>query len=180
MMLKVIGSKLNLMCEETHNAYEFMDCIKDLYFNSRVQKLDQWEQHNHTSRLQHSLNVAYYSYVICKALGWDYRSAARAAVLHDMYFYNWRKKNVLRKANHSLWHPLVAADNAKKITKLNKIEEDAIKKHMWPCTPVPPKYKESYVVNAADKICATMEFIDGIKAVKKTVSFVSRFVQQKA
>jgi len=128
-MLKAIGSKTNLLCKETPNAYEFMECIKDIYFNAKVQKLDEWQQHNHTSRLQHSLNVSYYSYVICKTFGWDYKSAARAAMLHDLYFYDWRKKSALRKQNHSLWHSLVEVENAKKITVLNSIEEDAIKKH---------------------------------------------------
>jgi len=179
-MLKAIGSKTNLLCKETPNAYEFMECIKDIYFNAKVQKLDEWQQHNHTSRLQHSLNVSYYSYVICKTFGWDYKSAARAAMLHDLYFYDWRKKSALRKQNHSLWHPLVAVDNAKKITVLNSIEEDAIKKHMWPCTPFLPKYKESYVVTFADKICASMEFVNGFKSVKKTVSFVSGFVSVRS
>ena len=55
----------------------------------------------------------------------------------------------------------------KKITELNEIEEDAIKKHMWPCTVVPPKYKESYAVTLADKLCAVIEFFDGIVFVRK-------------
>ncbi len=166
-MLKAIGSKVNLMCNETYLAVEFMDCIKDVYDNEKVKKLDNWEQHNHTSRLQHSINVAYYSYIICKKMGWDYRSAARAGMLHDLFFYDWRKPSSLRTCNHAAWHPLVALDNAKKITELNEIEEDAIKKHMWPCTVVPPKYKESYAVTLADKLCAVIEFFDGIVFVRK-------------
>ena len=51
----------------------------------------------------------------------------------------------------------VAYDNAKKITELNKVETDAILKHMWPCTPVPPRYVESYVLTFVDKISAIFE-----------------------
>ena len=61
----------------------------------------------------------------------------------------------------------MACDNAKKEFGLNKIEEDAIKKHMWPCIVNFPKYKESYIVSFADKFCAMAEFIDGIDSVKK-------------
>jgi hypothetical protein len=30
---------------------------------------------------------------------------------------------------------------------------------MWPLTPVPPKYKESFVVSFADKYLASKEFV---------------------
>ena len=33
---------------------------------------------------------------------------------------------------------------------------------MWPCTLMPPKYKESFVVTLADKTCAIFEVFDGI------------------
>lgn len=172
-MIKAIGSRINLSCEDIVVASEFMDCIKDIYENERVKKLDNWEQHNHTSRLQHSINVAYYSYIVCRKLGWDCRSAARAGMLHDLYFYDWRVPSSIR-GNHALWHPLIALDNAKKITELNKIEIDAIKNHMWPCTIRPPRYKESYVITFADKLCATMEFFDGISVVRRTFTFFGR------
>ncbi len=134
----------------------YWECVGDIMDHEKIQKLDQWEQHNHTSRLQHSLNVSYYSFLICLKFGWDYRSAARAGLLHDLYFYDWRTKKGLRK-NHALWHPLVAVDNAKKICDLNPVEEDCIRKHMWPCTVVPPRYKEGFVITMVDKICATCE-----------------------
>lgn len=160
-MEKAIGSKVNLKTLETLLAIEFMDCVGDIVDNEKVQKLDQYEQHCHTSRLQHSLNVAYYSFLVCRFLGWDYRSAARAGIMHDLYFYDWRTTKV-QGTNHAAWHPRVAYDNARKITEINEIEKDAIVKHMWPCTLVPPKYKESYVVTLADKICATWEIFDNL------------------
>lgn len=155
-MEKAIGSKVNIFNIEDILALEYMDCVSDIIYNKKIQKLDAHEQHCHTSRLQHSLNVSYYSFLICRFFGWDYRSAARAGLMHDMFYYDWRiNKN--RSANHAAWHPLVAYDNARKICELNDIERDAILKHMWPCTPVPPKYKESYAVTIVDKFCAVFE-----------------------
>ena len=119
-----------------------MSCAWDLMDEKKVQKLDEHVQHCNTSRLQHSINVSYYSFLICRFMGWDYRSAARAGLLHDMFYYDWRVTKGNR-TNHAAWHPRVAYDNARKITTLNKIEKDAILKHMWPCTLIPPKYKES-------------------------------------
>ena len=160
-MERAIGSSVSLVDLECSLAIEYNDCISDIYYDQKVQRLDDFEQHCHTSRLQHSLNVSYYSFLICRFFNWDYRSAARAGILHDLYFYDWRKPSALR-GNHAAWHPRVALDNAKKITELNEIEEDAIIKHMWPCTLVPPKYKESYVVTFVDKTCAVFEVIDNL------------------
>ena len=103
-------------------------------------------------------------------LGWDYHSAARAGLLHDLYFYDWRVKKYIR-SSHSSWHPRIALLNAQKITKLNKVEMDAIRKHMWPCTLIPPRYIESYVVTFVDKICAVCEFAERsyAEAAKKVV-----------
>ena len=144
------------MNAEREIPLQYRECVADLLGHDRVQKLEQYIQHYHTTRLQHSLNVSYYSYLICKKLGWDYRSAARAGLLHDLFFYDWRAPKKLR-GNHAIWHPLVAYDNARKICELNEIEKDAIVKHMWPCNIIPPKYKESYVITFVDKYCAVAE-----------------------
>lgn len=47
--------------------------------------------------------------------------------------------------------------NARKITKLNRVEEDIIIKHMWGATLAPPRYKESFVVTMVDKYWAIKE-----------------------
>lgn len=161
MTKSAIGSKIDLHGNE-ELAMIYKECIGDLLDNERIKKLDECEQHNHTSRLQHSVNVSYYSFLICRRLGWDFRSAARAGLLHDLYFYDWRIKKAIR-SGHASWHPRVALDNSRKICDINKIEEDAIIKHMWPCTLVPPKYKESYVLTFVDKFCASVEFFSGVR-----------------
>lgn len=84
-MEKAIGSKVNLKNMEDMLAVEYMSCVWDLMDEQKIQKLDEHVQHCNTSRLQHSINVSYYSFLICRFMGWDYRSAARAGLLHDMF-----------------------------------------------------------------------------------------------
>ena len=107
-------------------------------------------------------DVAYLSYRISKYLKLDYRSTARGALLHDFFLYDWRNHDVPdlpRKKFHGLEHPAIAVDNARKHFSINEIEEDIIKKHMWPLTLSPPKYKESFIVSFADKYLSSKEFI---------------------
>ena len=87
-MKKAILSAVELENENNSIACEYMDCVKDIYHSNSMKKLDKFEQHNHTSRLQHSVNVSYYSFLWSKKLGLDYRSAARAGLMHDMYYYD--------------------------------------------------------------------------------------------
>jgi uncharacterized protein len=68
-----------------------------------------------------------------------------------------------REKFHGLEHPRIAVANAKKHFSINDIEEDIIKKHMWPLTIVPPRYKESYIVSFADKYLSSKEFINEYK-----------------
>ena len=135
----------------------YFACVGDLMQTDEVRRLDSFTQHLNTSRLEHCINVSYFSYLICKKIGWDYVSAARAGLLHDFYLYD-RHTEKQQEGRHVSAHAKVALRNAQKITQLNKIEADAIEKHMWPMTLSLPRYKESYVVNIVDTFCAAYEF----------------------
>jgi len=140
---------------------EYYEAIKDIYEHEEFQKLKEFFHHN-SSIYEHVQDVAYLSYRISKYLKLDYRSAARGALLHDFFLYDWRNHDVPdlpRKKFHGLEHPAIAVDNAKKHFSINEIEEDIIKKHMWPLTLVPPKYKESFIVSFADKYLSSKEFV---------------------
>ena len=177
-MGKAILSAVDLENINNTAVAEYMDCVRDIFYSDKIKKLDNYEQHNHTSRLQHSINVSYYSFLWSRRLGLDYRSAARAGLMHDMYFYDWRRPSSLR-GYHPLWHALVACDNAKKEFGINDIEADAIKKHMWPCIINFPKYRESYIVSFANKFCAMAEFFDGIETVKKVTRLKAAYAARK-
>ena len=100
----------------------------------------------------------------------DKVSLVRGALLHDFFLYDWHDKTAMPKA-HAYLHPLIAFDNAKKEFKLNAIEKNIIQSHMFPISIVMPKYKESWIVTMADKICTTNEVVSNIK-LRLTVSFL--------
>jgi uncharacterized membrane protein len=149
---------------------EYYETIQDICQHEEFLKLKDYFHHN-SSIYAHVQEVAYLSYRICKYLKLDYRSAARGALLHDFFLYDWRNHDVPdlpREKFHGIEHPAIAVANAKKYFSLNDIEEDIIKKHMWPLTLVPPKYKESFIVSFADKYLSSREFLSEFK--RKTVA----------
>ena len=144
---------------------EYYETVRDILEHEEFRKLKDYFHHN-SSIYHHVHDVAYLSYRISKFLRLDYRSAARGALLHDFFLYDWRNHDVPdlpREKFHGLEHPKIAVANAKKYFSLNDIEEDIIRKHMWPLTLVPPKYKESYIVSFADKYLSSREFISEYK-----------------
>lgn len=156
------------------NNFEFETIIADLVSNDTVQKMNDYKQHYDTSCFEHCKNVAYYSYLICKKYNLDYTSAARAGMLHDLFLYNWRKRENGRKGLHAFTHPKTALENAKKLFNLNKKEQDIILKHMWPVTFALPRYKESFIITFVDKYCAIQESIKAYKS-KKKLQYIYRY-----
>lgn len=131
----------------------------EIYNTPQLQKLSQFEQHFKINRLQHIRSVAYLSFLVSRKLKLDYVSTARAATMHDLFYYDWREDDLSHKL-HGYRHPKTALKNAFYLCgTLNKKEVDIIKKHMWPLTVIPPKYLESIVVTSMDKYCATIEMI---------------------
>lgn len=161
-MRKAIWSRADLDKTNEVLAALFYECVGDLIESDMLSELDNFSQHMGTSRLQHSINVAYYSFLICRKLGLDYKSAARGGLLHDLFLYDWREENDSAR-EHVSAHPRAALDNARKITSLNEKEEDAISCHMWPLTPRPPRFRESHIVSFADKFCTMAEVVDRYK-----------------
>ncbi len=146
------------------NSDGFFELVGDLIETDEVQSLKQFEQHLDIDRLQHILGVSFLTYKISKNLGWDFRSATRGAVMHDLVYYDWRNGETGRwHKGHGYKHPKYAALNAKELCPdLNEKERNIISCHMWPFTLVPPKYKEGYIVLFSDKYCATREVLYSI------------------
>ena len=139
---------------------EYMECVRDILCHPVFQSMDQYIQHGTTTCKTHCMQVSYLGYKLCKQLGGNWRSAARAGLLHDLFLYDWHdhfKKTGNRF--HGFTHPKTALKNADKFFRLNKVEKDIILKHMWPLTIIPPRYKEGMVVCMIDKYCSTMETI---------------------
>jgi len=138
---------------------DFYNCVEDLLSTKQVLSLAQYSQHLDINRLQHVLSVSYLSYLACRKLGLDHNAAARGAVLHDLFYYDWREKDDNSHRLHGYRHPGFALKNAKELTTLSKKEENIILRHMWPLTPTPPRFRESFIVSMSDKYCATIELI---------------------
>ena len=142
---------------------EFKEIIKDIINNETVLQMQNYRQHYDTSCFEHCMNVSYFSYLICKKYKLDYKSIARAGMLHDLFLYDWRIKQADKKGLHAFNHPRIALENANRLFNLNDKEQDIILKHMWPLTVKLPKYKESYVIGFVDKYCAIKESLDAWK-----------------
>ena len=137
---------------------EYIAIAQDILEDEAFQSMKDYPQHGHTSCLAHSVAVSYLSYLTCRKRGLDAKSAARGGLLHDLFLYDWHEHHKKTgKWFHGLTHPKTALENAEKQFHLNDVERDIIAKHMWPLTPVPPLYKESFVVLYHDKICSTRE-----------------------
>jgi len=107
--------------------------------------MEKFKQHGNTDCLEHSLNVSYTAYRLCKRMGLDYCSAARGGLLHDFFLYDWHLGKPYIGL-HGFMHPRIALENAGKYFSLNSVEREIILKHMWPLTVTPPKYRETYVL----------------------------------
>jgi uncharacterized protein len=141
-----------------YDMEEHQLCIDDLVLHDYVQKMKEFRAHYDVSCYEHSVSVSRYSYLICKFLDLDYKSAARGGLLHDLYLYDWRT-TTLTDGRHGFVHPRIALDNATSVFELNEIEKDIVLKHMFPLTWQPPSYKEALIVCLVDKYCATKEIL---------------------
>lgn len=139
---------------------EFLNIIKELVENETVQEMKKYKQHYETSCFEHCYIAAYYCYLLCKKFNLDYKSATRAAMLHDLFLYDWRKKQPGQKGLHAFTHGKIACDNACKLFDLNELEKDIIIKHMWPVTVAFPKSLEGFILTFVDKYCAMQESFD--------------------
>lgn len=126
----------------------------------KMQATKKLVQHGNVSVFAHSLAVAAYSVKLAEKLGIEYdrRSLIRGALLHDFFLYDWHKINNVGDGLHGFAHPNTASKNAVKYFRLNRRELDIIRKHMWPLTLTKlPRYRESWLVCAADKYCSLLE-----------------------
>lgn len=150
--------------ELSDNNEEFQNIIKELINNKTVQEMKKYKQHYETTCFDHCYTAAYYCFLICKKYHLDYKSATRAAMLHDLFLYDWRVRQPDRKGFHAFTHGKKACENACKLFDLNEKEKDIIIKHMWPVTIEFPKSIEGFVLTLVDKYCAVSETLDVFKS----------------
>lgn len=143
---------------------EYLECVRDILDSKVFQSMDQFIQHGHTTCKEHCIQVSYIAYEMCRNRGWDSRSAARAGLLHDLFLYDWHTHaKETGQYFHGFTHPRVAMNNAVRYFEATEKEQNMILRHMWPLTPILPKYKEGYIILYADKLCGLAEFFGHMK-----------------
>ena len=152
--MNAIYSRVNF--QQPNQQCQFTDLVDDLINHPKVNELNSYFQHLNTSRFQHSLNVAYYSFLFSKRLKTNIEETVRAALLHDFFLYDWRSEQPVI-GSHLDVHPKQALMNAKTVTNITPLMEDVILSHMWPLGSQKPKSKEAWIVSMADKMCTVME-----------------------
>lgn len=142
-----------------HRAGLFREYYRRLSAASGLERIARYPQHGTTSRLLHSVAVAYYSYRLAQFTGLSFHEEdlVRGALLHDYFLYDPQDGDPAHKGHWSR-HPEIALENAGRELKLTGIETDIIKKHMFPLTPKPPRCREAVFVTLTDKACSVYEF----------------------
>lgn len=142
---------------DTLQAYQQL--MNPMIHDTEIQSMASLKQHTKgVSCLDHSIFVSYLSFSMCRRWHLDSKAAARAGLLHDMFLSD-RGTTGIGLWKHLRIHPQMALKNAMDYG-LSPLEKDIILKHMWPVTMSKlPRYRESLVVNLADKICTVCEVL---------------------
>ena len=150
--------------EELRYSLEYLEGVQDILEHPVFRSMDHYYQHGTTTCKEHCIRVSYLSYRICRKMGWNSCSAARAALLHDLFLYDWHTHAKLTGHHfHGFTHPRTALENAVMHFDLTEQEQNMILRHMWPLTPIPPATLEGLAVCLADKICSSAEVIENIR-----------------
>jgi len=140
---------------------KFYTILKDITRNSRFSMCKEFTQHGDTSVWEHCVQVAHTAYALAHKFNIEVSESEliRGALLHDYFLYDWHENNLPNKI-HGFTHPRKACKEALKDFELSKREQDMILHHMFPLTPMPPRYREGFLLCLADKMCATNETVD--------------------
>ena len=133
---------------------EFENIVNDILINNEFKELDK-ELHHGISRMGHCIRVAKCTYRVTKKFNMNYKSATRAALMHD--FYTDRDLDTKNCFTALFDHPTKAVETASKYYSLTSLESNIIESHMFPFGYKMPKYKESWIVSLVDKTVAVYE-----------------------
>ncbi|MDD4774270.1 MAG: HD domain-containing protein [Eubacteriales bacterium] len=149
-------SRIKVM--EIHNTVLIENTVRELCGTSRFGRTAEYMQHGNISIYEHCIAVARAACRIAGRLPFDvdYRSLVRGALLHDYFLYDWHDTS-MKNQLHGYFHPSKALKNALEDFNLTPREANIILRHMFPLTPLPPRYRESWIVCIADKVCALRE-----------------------
>lgn len=155
---------------------EWYKIVEEILLNDEFQKRKLFNHHHNLSVWDHSILVSFKAFVYSKYFDADSRICAIAGLLHDFYPDAWLYNEELVKLEngrytnnlkvkkplfrmHGFVHGQAAADNyVRYFPHLeNKKITNTIKCHMFPLTPIPPRYKEGYIITMVDKLNSVRE-----------------------
>lgn len=152
----------------TENDKEFLAIINGVIDSDEFRKMKSYRQHRNGNTYEHSLKVARKCFDFCKTykIKIDLKKLVRGALLHDFFLYNRHHKErkdykCVGGLRHLFTHPKIALKNAKKrYPTLSYVEEDIIKRHMFPLTVIPPRTKAGWIVCYFDKVVAISDYLN--------------------
>ena len=111
--LKAGGSVAAKAKSRDERTAAFFYLYGELSAQSGLEQIGQYPQHGSTSRLLHSVAVAYYSYQLASffRLPFHVRDLIRGALLHDYFLYDAQDGDPAHKG-HWTRHPEIALENA--------------------------------------------------------------------
>ena len=137
---------------------EYHNIVDNILKHKEFIKLKDYKHHGLT-RYDHVVRVSYWSYKIAKKLRLDYKSVARAGLLHDFFFVNNQAITLGERIKVFCNHPKLALENSKKYFDINKQEEKIILSHMFPANIRIPTSLESWLVNIIDTVVSIYDRI---------------------
>lgn len=144
----------------TKKEYQFfLNEIQKIIYTEPYIDLKNYPHHGTISIYVHAIKVAYlsYYYAIRHHSKVNHQELILAALLHDLYFYNWHsKKNGIHL--HGLFHPAKAVKNAKKYYLVKPRIIRHMAHHMFPLTLIPPTTKEGWIICLCDKKASLSDY----------------------
>lgn len=136
------------------NREQYIAYVGPLCTTEQVLRLRQYPHHGTVSRYDHVLLVSYLSFALAKRWGWDAQAAARAGLLHDLF---WTECDGAVRL--CFRHPEMAAENAEQLLgDLTPKERNIILSHMWPAGRHLPRSREAWLVDAVDDFVAVLDY----------------------
>lgn len=145
------------MYNQIYQEKEFYRFAEPILRNAEFQRRRTF-LHHQDSVYDHSLKVAWVAYKLAKYVSKykriNIQNVVVGALLHDFYLIPWREnKTPIIWKKHGFTHGRIASFNSYQFFPwlMNIRIENAIKRHMFPLTIIPPRYIEGWIITTADK-----------------------------
>ena len=171
---------------------EWYKIVEKILENPEFQKRKLFMHHHNITVWEHSILVSFKAYMAAQYFNADKNICAIAGLLHDFYSQAWISTEELENLENGKYTSLMkkkkpfykmhgfthAKDASLNYVKFfpeleNKKIANSIKRHMFPLTPIPPRYKEGIIINIIDKFNSMSELPNVFEFTKKTTKKIA-------